>query len=110
MAVEELESKQLKIANETIRAKQEAIATTILVPGQDPTNELTRLCNLLTTTEEPTLDRNFTEIVLQGFTEEYRNAKLMPCNDPNFDLPNIQSVVRHLYLGGLSRNKKGRIS
>ena len=34
----ELESKHWKITKEAIRAKQEAIATTSMSPGQDPEN------------------------------------------------------------------------
>lgn len=112
-AVKELESKYLKITNETIRATQEALATTSMTSGQDPDNyinELTRLRNLLTEMEEPITDRHFTDIVLQGLTEEYRDVKLMTWKDPDFDLPKIQSVLRHLYLDGLSRNKTGRIA
>ena len=37
-AVKELESKYLKITNETIRATQEALATTSMTSGQDPDN------------------------------------------------------------------------
>lgn len=67
--------KYLKIANErdeTIRAKQEALATTSLAPAKDPgnyINKLTRLRNLLAEMEEPVTNRHFTDIVLQGPTE-----------------------------------------
>ena len=111
-AVKELESKYLKITNETIRATQEALATTSLTSREDPENyinELTRLCNLLTEMEEPITDRHFTDIVLQGLTEEYRDVKLMTWKDPDFGLPKIQCVRRHLYLDGISRNKTGRL-
>ena len=58
--------------------------------------------------EEPITDRHFTDIILQGMTEEYRDVKLMTWKDPDFDL--IQSVLRHLYLDGLSWNKTRRIA
>ncbi|CAM9643466.1 unnamed protein product, partial [Laminaria digitata] len=51
-----------------------------LASGQDPDNyinELTRLLNLLTEMEEPITDRHFTDIVLQGLMEEYRDVKQM---------------------------------
>ena len=60
--------------------------------------------------EEPITDRPFADIVLRGLTEEYRDVKLMTWKDPDFDLPKIQSVLRHLYLDGLSRNRTGRIA
>ena len=34
----------------------------------------------------------------------------MPWKGAGFDLPNIQSVLRHVYLDRLSRNKTGRIA
>ena len=71
-AVKGLESKYLKITNETICVIQGSIATTSLTPGQDPDNyinELTLLLrNLLTEMdgEEPVTDMHFTNVVLQG--------------------------------------------
>ncbi|CAN0584093.1 unnamed protein product, partial [Laminaria digitata] len=41
----------------------------------------------------PIRDRHFTDIVLQGLTEEYRDVKLMTWKDPDFELPKIQSVL-----------------
>ena len=79
-AVKELDSKYLKIPDERIRTTQEVITTTSLTPGQDPDNSingLTRLCNPLTEIEEPITDRHFTDIVLQGLTEEGGDVKLM---------------------------------
>ena len=52
--MKELEYKYLNITNETIRATQEALATTSTTSGQDPDsyiNELTRLLSLLTEME-----------------------------------------------------------
>lgn len=77
-----------------------------MTSGQDPDNyinEITRLRNLLPEMEEHIADRHFTETVLRDLTEEYRDVKLMNWNDPDFDLPKIQSVPRHLYPDGLSR-------
>ena len=58
--------------------------------------------NLLTGMEEPITDRHFTNIGLQSLTEDYRDVKLKTRTDPDFDLPKIQSVLRHLCLDGLS--------
>lgn len=60
--------------------------------------------------EESTKDRHFTEIVLQGLTQGCQDVRLMTWNNPDFDLPGIRSVLRHLYLNGLSRNKMGSIA
>lgn len=60
--------------------------------------------------EEPITDRHITDIVLQGLTEEYRDARSMTWNDPNFDLPNIQYVRRHLYVDGHPRNNTEMIA
>lgn len=62
-AVEELESKHLKITNGTIRTTQEAIASTCLMPEHDPDNCTNEM-------GEPIADSHFTDVVLQGSTEE----------------------------------------
>lgn len=107
-ALQELEAKYLKITNETIRATQEALAATRMEDGQDPDeyiNEATRLRELLKEMEEPITDRRFMDIILQGLTNEYRDVKLMTWKDPEFDLPKMQPVLRHLYLDEVSRKK-----
>ena len=107
-ALRELESKYLKITNETIRATQEALAATSMKEGQDPDeyiNEATRLRELLKEMGEPITDRHFMDIVLQGLTAEYRDVKLMTWKDPDFDLLKMQPVLRHLYLDEVSRKK-----
>lgn len=66
-ALRELESKFLKITNETIRATQEALAATSMKEGQDPDeyiNEATRLRELLKETGEPITDRHFMDSLL----------------------------------------------
>jgi len=63
--------------------------------------------------EEPITDRHFRhfiDIVLHGLTEEYRDVKFIIWKNLDLDPPKIQSVLRHLYLDGLSRNKTGRIA
>ena len=73
-------------------------------------NELTRLRNLLMERKESIKDRCSIDIVLQGLTEEYQDVKLMTWKDTEFDLTKMQSVLRHLYLDGLSRNKTRKIA
>ena len=58
--------------------------------------------------EEPTAGIYFADKRLEGLMEECRDVKLMTWKDPDFDL--IQSVLRHLYLDGLSWNKTRRIA
>ena len=63
--------------------------------------------------EEPITDRHFRhfiDIVLHGLTEEYRDVKFNIWKNLDLDPPKIQSVLRHLYLDGLSRNKTGRLA
>ena len=65
--------------NETIRGTQAALAATSMAPAPTTTwyiNKLTRLGNLLTQMEEPITGRHFTDIVVQGLTEEYRDVNL----------------------------------
>ena len=45
----------------------------------------------------------------QGLTEKYRDVKRQTREVPDFDLPEIQSALRHFYLDGLSRNMPGRV-
>ncbi|CAM9499401.1 unnamed protein product [Laminaria digitata] len=57
-------------------------------------------------------DRRFKDIVVQGFTPEYESIKLMMYRGPTFDLAQIQTTMRHLYVDNLSRSKEagGRIA
>ena len=60
--------------------------------------------------EEPITDRNFSDIVLQGLTKEYWDVKRMVCKDPDFDRPNIQSVlqcVTSTWTGSRGTNREG---
>ncbi|CAN0166623.1 unnamed protein product, partial [Pylaiella littoralis] len=70
-ALKELESKYLRITNETIRATQKDLAAMRMSDGQDPDeyiNEATRLRELLDEMEEPITDRRFMDIILQGLS------------------------------------------
>lgn len=109
----DLESRHLKATNEVVCAAQEALTTTSMISRQGNDNyidEPARLRHLLTETEDPISDRHFTDTVLQGLAEECRDIRIMVWNDPEFDLPQIQSVLRHLYLYGLSRSKPGTMA
>ncbi|CAN0198582.1 unnamed protein product, partial [Laminaria digitata] len=106
--MKELEEKYLRVTNETIRALQAKLAATTMEPNEDPDHyimQATRLRSRLAAVKEPVTDRHFTDIIVQGLPESYRDIKLTTYKDPHFDLPKIQSTMRHLYLDGLSRGK-----
>ena len=111
--MKELEAKYLRVTNETIRALQAALAATTMEPDQDPDHyimQATRLRSRLAAVKEPVTDRHFTDIIVQGLPESYRDIKLTTYKDPDFDLSKIQTTMRHLYLDGLSRRMTGKIA
>ncbi|CAN0596200.1 unnamed protein product, partial [Laminaria digitata] len=61
---------------------------------------------------EPISDRRFKDICVQGFTPDYKDIKLMMYRNPTFDIEQMQTTMRHLYLDDLSRNggAKGKIA
>ncbi|CAN0244684.1 unnamed protein product [Laminaria digitata] len=80
---------------------------------EDPDNytmQATRLRSRLAAVKEPVTDCHFTDVIVQGLPEIYRDIKLTTYKDLHFDLPKIQSTMRHLYLDGLSRGKSGKIA
>lgn len=85
---------------------------TTMSSGQDPddnVNEATRQGGPLQEMEEPKngTDRRFVYIILQGFTPEHRDVRLMARRDPDFGLEIMQLVLRYLYLDEVSRKKNG---
>ena len=107
-AMQELESKYLRITNESIRATQRALAESNMTAGQDPDeyiNEATLLRERLSEMDEPITDRHFMDIILQGLTDEYKDVKLMTWKDPDMNLAKIKSVLRHVYQDEQSRKK-----
>ncbi|CAN0373449.1 unnamed protein product, partial [Scytosiphon promiscuus] len=113
-AWEELQEKYLKVTDETIRAKTAELAATTMKSGQDPDDYFTEAVIKRAEVEamgEPMTDRRFKDIIVQGFSPEYESIKLMMYRDPTFDLAQIQTTMRHLYLDNLSRSNeaKGRI-
>ena len=81
-------------------------------PDEDLDNcmKATRIRSRLAAVNEPVTDRHFTDIIVQGLPESYRDVKRTTYKDLDFDLTKIQARMRHLYLGGLSGNKTGRIA
>ncbi|CAN0219174.1 unnamed protein product, partial [Scytosiphon promiscuus] len=88
--------------------------------GEDPDDYFTEATIKRAEVEamgEPMTDRRFKDIVVQGFSPEYASIKLMMYRDPTFDLAQIQTTMRHLYLDNLyldnlsrSNETKGRIA
>lgn len=84
-----------------------------MTPRQDPDiyiNEPTRLRNLLAERQKLITDRHVTHIVFQSLAEEGVPGRQAELQDLDFDLPNIQSMLRHPYLERLLRIKTGRIA
>ncbi|CAN0560278.1 unnamed protein product, partial [Laminaria digitata] len=96
-AIKELEQTYLRVTNETIRAFEAKLAATAMEPDEDPYNfimQATRLRSRLAAVKEPVTDRHFTEIIVQGLPESYRDIKLTTYKDPDLDLSKIQSTMR----------------
>ena len=56
-------------------------------------------------------NRWFKDICVAGFTDEYTDVKIMMCHDSPFDIDQMQTSMRHMFLDQQSRNgTKGRIA
>ena len=56
-------------------------------------------------------DRYFKDICVTGFTDNYKDVKMMMYRDPSFDVDQMQTTMRHMFLDEQSRNRtKGRIA
>ena len=58
---------------------------------------------------EPISNPRFKGIRVQVFTAEYKGIKMMMYRDPMFDIDQMQSTMRHLYLDDISRNSDTKI-
>lgn len=54
--------------------------------------------------EDNILDERFEDILVQGLTEDYEFVKVTSFHSPNFDIDDIQSMMRNLYIDRLSRS------
>ncbi|CAN0488167.1 unnamed protein product, partial [Laminaria digitata] len=78
-AIKELEQKYLRATNETILAFEAKLAATAMEPDEDPDSfimQATRLRSRLAAVKEPVTDRHFTDVIVQGLPESYRDIKL----------------------------------
>ncbi|CAN0527992.1 unnamed protein product, partial [Laminaria digitata] len=92
-----LEQKYLRVTNEMFRALQAKLAATAMKADEDPDNfimQATRLRSRLAAVKEPVTDRHFTDVLVQGLPESYRDIKLTTYKDPDLDLSKIQSTMR----------------
>ena len=101
-AMNQPEEKYLRVTNEAINALQAALAaTSSMESDEDPDHYImkaTHIRNRLAAVKEHVTDRHFTDIIVQGLPESYRDIKLTTYKDPDFDLGKIQATMRHLYL------------
>ncbi|CAM9388721.1 unnamed protein product, partial [Sphacelaria rigidula] len=60
---------------------------------------------------KPISDRRFKDICVQGFSDEYNDVKVMVFRDPTFDVLQMQSTLRNIFMDAQSRKgSNGRIT
>ena len=103
-----------KVTDEVIRAIMEELVNTPMEPGQNPDDYFNQKRLLRIRAEkmgEHISDRYFKDICVTGFTDNYKDVKMMMCRDPSFDVDQMQTTMRHMFLDEQSRNgTKGRIA
>ena len=103
-----------KVTDEVIRATMEELVNTPMEPGQNPDDYFNQKRLLRIRTEkmgERISDRYFKDICVTGFTDNYKDVKMMMYRDPSFDVDQMQTTMRHMFLDEQSRNgTKGRIA
>ena len=103
-----------KVTDEVIRATMEELVNTPMEPGQNPDDYFNQKRLLRIRAEkmgEHISDRYFKDICVTGFTDNYKDVKMMMYRDPSFDVDQMQTTMRHMFLDEQSRNgTKGRIA
>lgn len=103
-----------KATDEVTRATMEELMDTTMEPGENPDDYFNQKHLLRSKAQkmgEVVSDRWFKDICIKGFTEDYNDIKMMVYRDPTFDISQIQSTMRHMFLDAQSRNgTKGRIA
>ena len=103
-----------KVTDEVIRATMEELVNTPMEPGQNPDDYFNHKRLLRIRAEkmgEHISDRYFKDICVTGFTDNYKDVKMMMYRDPSFDVDQMQTTMRHMFLDEQSRNgTKGRIA
>ena len=113
-ASKELYNTYDKVTDEVIRATMEELVNTPMEPGQNPDDYFNQKRVLRIRAEkmgEHISDRYFKDICVTGFTDNYNDVKMMMYRDPSFDVDQMQTIMRHMFLDEQSRNgTKGRIA
>lgn len=113
-AFKELCNNYNRVTDEVIRATMEELVNTQMEPGQNPDDYFNQKHLLRHRAEkmgEVVSDCWFKDICIEGFTDDYKDVKMMVYRDPTFDISQMQSTMRHIFIGEQSRNgAKGRIA
>ena len=113
-ASKELYNTYDKVTDEVIRATMKELVNTPMEPGQNPDDYFNQKRVLRIRAEkmgEHISDRYFKNICVTGFTDNYNDVKMMMYRDPSFDVDQMQTTMRHMFVDEQSRNgMKGRIA
>lgn len=113
-AFRELNNNYNKVTDEVIRATMEELVNTPMEPGQNPDdyfNQKHLLRHKVEKMGETISDRYFKDICVTGFTDEYKDVKMIMYRDPDFNVDQMQTTMRHMFLDEQSRNgSKGGIA
>ena len=104
-ALHELVNKYKKVTDEVIRSTMDQLVNTTMKQGEDPDGYFMEKTLARAEPEKmggPISDQRFKDICVQGFTPEYRDIKMMIYRDPTFDIDQMQSTTRPLYLRRLA--------
>ena len=96
-----------KVIDEVIRASMEELVNTPMEPGQNPDDYFNKKRLLRITIEkmgEKVSDRWFKDICVTGFTDAYKDVNIMMYRDSSFDIDQMQTTMRHMFLDQQSRN------
>lgn len=113
-AFRELNLNYNKVTDEVIRATMEELVNTPMEPGQNPDdyfNQKHLLRHKVQKMGETISDRYFKDICVTGFTDEYKEVKMIMYRDPDFNVDQMQTTTRHIFLDEQSRKgSKGGIA
>ncbi|CAB1106353.1 unnamed protein product [Ectocarpus sp. CCAP 1310/34] len=113
-AFAELKANYKRVTDEVIRAKLDDLERTAMEPGENPDdffNKEHRLRSQLEKMGETISDRRFKDICVQGFSEDYKDIKMMVFRDPSFDVQQMQATMRNIFLDEQMRKRtKGQIA
>ena len=97
-----------------IRATIEELVNTSMEPRQNPDDYFNKKRLLRIRIEkmgEKVSDRWFKDICVTRFTDDYKDVKMLMYRDSSFDIDQMQTTMRHMFLDQQSRNgTKGRIA